>query len=142
MNNRGKTININNYESLLTAAKQQAEPQRLLFVFLQSSLPDEHDETEANNFQAGQGGSLQPVMCVDKTLDELGSFEDLVAESKHTGQAWQIVLIAALSGKNGRLPSSDDAEKSLKMMVHSVESGGDLSRFMAFDNEGHPLEFS
>jgi len=81
-------------------------------------------------------------MCVDKTLDELGNFTDLVAESKHTGQDWQIVLIAALSGKNGTPPSSADAEKPLKMMVHSVESGGDLSRFMAFDNEGSPLQFS
>ena len=140
--NRRTDINISDYETLLSAAKQQSEPQRLLFVFLRTSLPDEHDEAEASNFEAGQGGLLQPVMCVDKTLDELGSFADLVAESAHTGEDWQIVIIAALSGKNGITPNSADAEKPLKMMVHSVESGGDLSRFMAFDKEGTPLQFS
>lgn len=81
-------------------------------------------------------------MCVDKTLDELGSFDDLVNESKQTKQDWQIVLIAALSGKNGQPPSSADAESPLKMMVNSVESGGDLSKFMAFDKTGSPLQFS
>jgi len=111
-------------------------------VFLQASLPDEPNEAQASNFHAGQGGQLQAIMCVDKTLDELGTFDDLVNESKRTKQDWQVVLIAALSGKHGQAPSSADAEKPLKMMVSSVESGGDLSKFMAFDKTGSPLQFS
>ena len=80
-------------------------------------------------------------MCVDKTLDELGSFSDLVAESKRMEQDWQIVLVACLSGRNGVVPNSGEAEQPLKMMVQTVENGGDLSKYMAFDRHGTPIQF-
>ena len=80
-------------------------------------------------------------MCVDKTLDELGSFADLVTESESMKQNWQIVLVACLSGKNGIVPTSDKATKSLKMMVETVEKGGNLSNFLAFDKQGGPIHF-
>lgn len=80
-------------------------------------------------------------MCVDKTLDELGSFSDLVTESESMGKNWQIVLVAGLSGRNGVVPSSDEAEQPLKRMVQAVESGGDLSNYMAFDKNGSPILF-
>lgn len=134
-------ITITDYESLLTVAKQQAEPQRMLFVFLKSSLPKDHDDTEATSFNAGQGGALQPIMCVDKTLDELGSFEDLVTESKQMEQEWQIVLIAGLSGKNGVAPTSVEAQQPLETMVNNVHNGGDLTRYIAFDRQGSPVHF-
>ena len=113
-------IKITDYKSLLSVAKQQAEPQRLLFVFLQASLPNDHGDEEASRFHSGLGGELQPIMCVDKTLDELGSFSDLVDESRQMEQDWQIVLVAALSGKNGVAPNSSEAEQPLKMMVQTV----------------------
>lgn len=81
-------------------------------------------------------------MCVDKTLNELGSFPDLVTEAESMKQDWQIVLIACLSGKNGIMPSSDDATQPLKMMVQTVEGGGNLSNFLAFDKNGQPIRFS
>ena len=134
-------MNITNYESLLSAAKQQPEPQRLLFVFLEASLPKDHEDDVANLFHSGRGGELQAVMCVDKTLEELGSFSDLVEESKNMEKDWKLVLVAGLSGKNGVAPSSAETEQPLKMMVHTVESGGDLSKFMAFDRNGTPVQF-
>lgn len=134
-------INITDYESLLSAAGKQAEPQRLLFVFLKASLPKDPKDEEASSFHSGQGGELEPIMCVDKTLDELGSFADLVAESESMKQNWQIVLIACLSGRNGIVPTSEDATKSLKMMVQTVETGGNLSNFLAFDKKGDPIQF-
>lgn len=134
-------INITDYESLLSVANQQPEPQRLLFVFLRASLPDDHGEADASNFHSGQGGALQPIMCVDKTLGELSTFSDLVAESERVEKDWQIVLVAGLAGKNGIAPSSDEAEEPLKMMLHTVENGGDLSKYMAFDREGAPVQF-
>ncbi|MEH6911266.1 MAG: hypothetical protein V7459_11820 [Oceanicoccus sp.] len=134
-------INIVDYESLLAVAGEQTEPQRLLFVFLEASLPKDHEDEEKSSFNAGQGGALQPVMCVDKTLEELGSFSDLVNESRQTEQDWKIVLVAALSGKNGVAPDSTEAESSLKMMVETVQNGGDLSKFMAFDRSGTPILF-
>ncbi len=135
-------VNIASYESLLSAAKQQAEPQRLLFVFLKASLPEQHNDEEVSRFHAGKGGALRPIMCVDKTLDELGSFSDLAAESEKMEQDWQIVLIAALSGKNGIAPNSNEAELPLKMMIQTVENGGDLSRYLAFDRNGALVHFS
>ena len=134
-------INITSYESLLSAAKQQPEPQRLLFVFLKASLPDDHGKEDVSRFHAGEGGALQPIMCVDKTLGELSTFSDLVDESERIEKDWQIVLVAGLAGRNGAAPSSDDAEQPLKMMLHAVENGGDLSKYMAFDREGAPLQF-
>jgi hypothetical protein len=80
-------------------------------------------------------------MCVDKTLDELGAFSDLVAESESIEKNWQIVLVAGLSGRNGVAPSSDEAEQPLKKMVKTVENGGDLSNYLAFDKNGSPIQF-
>jgi hypothetical protein len=134
-------INITDYESLLLAAKNQSEPQRLLFVFLKASLPKDHKNEEAVRFHSGQGGQLQPIMCVDRTLSELGVFSDLVAESERMEQDWQIVLVACLSGRNGVVPSSDDATQPLTMMLQTVENGGDLSKYMAFNRDGTPVQF-
>lgn len=136
-----KQIKITNYESLLLAAKQQVEPQRLLFVFLKASLPENHKNEEASRFHSGRGGELQPIMCADKTLDELGNFSDLVEESRQMGQDWQIVLVAGLSGRNGVAPSSSEADQPLKAMVQTVEMGGDLSKYVAFDREGTSVQF-
>jgi len=134
-------INITNYESLLSAAKQQVEPQRLLFVFLKTSLPKDHGAEEASRFYSGEGGELEAVMCVDKTLDELRRFSDLVEESKKMEQDWHIVLVAGLSGRNGVLPNPVEAEQALKAMVQLVQTGGDLSRYIAFDRTGTPIHF-
>ena len=80
-------------------------------------------------------------MCVDKDLNELASFADLVEESKQLGQEWQMVLIAILAGKNGVAPSSEVAEEPLKKMVLTVQKGGDLSQFLMFDSNGEPVIF-
>jgi len=81
-------------------------------------------------------------MCVDKALEELGSFSDLVKESEKTEQDWQIVLVAGLSGINDVAPDSVEVERALKMMMGAVHNGGDLSRFMAFNKAGEPVQFS
>ncbi|NOQ36658.1 MAG: ribonucleotide reductase subunit alpha [Methylococcaceae bacterium] len=125
----------------MLAAKQQPEPQRLLFVFLRTSLSKEAKDKEKQQFHSGQGGELQPIMCVDKNLDELGSFAELVEESKQMQQDWQIVLIAGLAGKNGRFPDASEAEQPLNIMVQTVEQGGDLSKYLAFDKEGTLIQF-
>jgi hypothetical protein len=127
---------ITSYETLLMAAKQQTEPQRFLFVFLQASLPDDANDGEADSFNAGQGGALNPIMCVDKPLDELSDFDALVKESESMGQDWHIVLVAALSGDNGLMPTAVEADAPLKNMVQMVQNGGDLSKYMAFDKQG------
>ena len=135
-------ISITDYQSLLAVGRQQSEPQRFLFVFLQASLPDEHNTEDEQSFHSGQGGELNAIMCVDKDLQELTHFADLVTESEQMEQDWSLVLIACLSGKNGTLPTSDEAEPVLKMMVQTVQNGGDLSKYLAFDRQGELLQFS
>jgi len=135
-------VDIINYETLLVVGREQKEPQRFLFTFLKSALPKDIEGDEAERFHAGKGGVLQPIMCVDKALDDLTNFADLVKESENMGQEWQIVLVACLSGVGGSMPAATEIDLQLKMMVQMVENGGDLSRYLAFDREGSLIQFS
>lgn len=135
-------IKITDYKSLLIVGKQQVEPQRFLFVFLQAILPDEHSDKDKQQFQSGQVGELKAIMCVDKDLAELTNFTDLVTESNQMEQEWSLVLVACLAGKNGHHPTTEEAEEALKVMVQTVQNGGDLSKYLAFDKQGDLLQFS
>ncbi len=135
-------VEITDYKSLLAVGKQQIEPQRFLFVFLQTFLSDDHSDEDKQQFQSGQGGELKAIMCVDRDLAELTDFADLVLESKQMEQEWNIVLVACLSGKNGNHPTSEEAEEPLKIMVQAVQNGGDLSKYLAFDKQGELLQFT
>ena len=146
------------FDRLLRSAATQPEPQRLLFVFAVAALPDDATPVERDRFAAGGGGTLEPVICVDKGLDEPVSFDALVAESRllaQTGQpgesdksdkdrevdaAWQVVFAAGLSGCNGQSPSAGQVERALQMMVERVRSGM-IGAFLALDRSGEALEF-
>jgi hypothetical protein len=105
-------------------------------------LPGDGSEEEIQNFHAGMGGYLEPVLLVDKDLNELTTFADLVEESKQLPQEWQMVLIASLAGKNGVAPSAEVAEEPLKRLVKTVKDGGDLSQYVLFDRAGDPVTLS
>lgn len=134
-------MNISNFDDLLTAARQQSQPQRLLLVFAGADLPPDSTPAQRARFEAGQGGALVPIMCVDKTPDELLSFSDLANESRQFGKAWSIVFAAALSGSNGVAPSSEDAEKPLQRMVESIKAG-QLESFIPFDAQGQTVSLT
>lgn len=134
-------MNIASFDDLLQAARQQTEPQRLLFVFAGADLPEDSTSTQRERFLAGQGGALVPIMCVDKTPEELLTFADLVQESRQFGQEWTIVFAAALSGNGGLAPTSEAAEKSLQGMVESIKAGT-LGTFIPFDRQGQPVTLS
>ena len=53
-----------------------------------------------------------------------------------------MVLVACLAGQGGVMPSSEDAVKHLETMMKTVEMGGNLAKYMAFDTSGTPLVFS
>ena len=91
---------------VLRAAQQQPEPQRLLFVFAGAVLPDDSTPEQRARFEARQGGALTPLMSVDKTPEELGTFAALVEESRQFGRDWAIVFVASLPGRDGRAPTS------------------------------------
>jgi hypothetical protein len=133
-------MNIATYEDLLRAARQQPQPQRLLFVFARAELPEDSTPQQRERFAAGEGGTLAPLMCVDKSPEELGAFADLVEESRQLVQAWTIVFVAALAGHAGRPPTSKDAEEPLQRMVESIKAGT-FSAFLPFDSNGRLVVF-
>ncbi len=135
-------VDIINYQTLLMVGREQETPQRFLFTFLKASLPKDHEGNEQQCFQAGKGGVLQPLMCVDKALNDLTTFSDLVEESKNMDQDWQLVLVACLSGVEDSMPASTEIDLQLKMMVQMVENGGDLSRYLAFDRACDLVQFT
>jgi hypothetical protein len=134
-------MEITDYESLLAAAREQEDPQRLLFTFLKAFLPKDPTQEEARRFAEGQGGQLKPVMCVDKGTGELSNFADLVIESEKMDKEWDMVLVACLAGNKDGPPSDSDVDKALKMMSDTVANGEDLSRYLIFDREGQPVQF-
>ena len=131
-------MNISSFDDLLQAARQQAEEQRLLFVFANADLPADATPEQRERFLAGQGGALVPIMCVDKTPDELNSFADLVEESGQFGQAWQVVFAAAMSGQGGLAPESVAIEAALQRMVEAIKAGN-LGALIPFDRQGQAL---
>lgn len=132
---------MNDFQRLLQTATMQTEPQRLLFVFARTELPDDYDARQAQRFHAGQGGALLPVMYAAKAPDELTTFEDLLTESRQMGEDWQLVLVGALAGRGGRPPTAEQTDSAARRMIETIRSGGDLSRFLAFDRHGDSLRF-
>ncbi len=135
-----ENMTISNFDDLLQAARTQALPQRLLFVFAGVELPDDSTPEQRERFREGQGGALVPLMCVDKRPDELTSFEQLVQESRQFGQQWGIVFAAALSGQSNQAPTSEAAEAPLQRMVEAIKRG-DHGAFIPFDQNGQPVQF-
>jgi hypothetical protein len=121
-------------------ARQQSEPQQFLFIFTKVGLPEDHNDLEAKRFEEGEGGNLIPVISVHKPLAALSDFPSLVAESVRIFKDWKVVFIAILSGKMGIAPSDSEIDESLEMMIDSINKG-DISKFVAFDQEGNPLQF-
>ena len=128
---------ISNFEDLLLGATQQPDPQRMLFVFAEKGPPE---DSPAGGVVADSGGTLSPVVCVDKAVSDVSSFAALVQESEATGQHWDIVLVACLAGKKGVAPSALEIDQGLNMMVDAIKTGNKLWRFLAFDRRGDPLK--
>ena len=134
-------MNISNFDDLVRVARAQAEPQRLLFVFAGAELPEDCTPEQRTRFEAGDGGALQPLMTVDKNPAEISTFAQLVEESCRHASDWAIVFVAGLSGRDGRAPTSMEADQSLQRMAEAVKTGA-FGAFMPFDRQGQPVLFS
>lgn len=131
-------MDISNFDDLVRAAREQPEPQRLLFVFAGAELPDDSTPEQRARFQAGQGGALKPLMSVDKTPEELGTFAALVEESRQFEHDWAIVFVASLPGSTGRPPTSKEADQALQRMIESIKVGS-IGSFIPFSRAGEPM---
>ncbi|MEO5509440.1 MAG: ribonucleotide reductase subunit alpha [Longimicrobiales bacterium] len=132
--------NTSDFDQLLQAAAAQPERQRLLFVFATADLPEDATPAQRQRYTAGGGGTLTPLMCVDKGTHELTSFAEFLAESHEAGPPWQIVFAAGLSGHNGQPPSTEQVERALEKMVERVR-GGMIDSLLALDPSGEALQF-
>ncbi len=131
-------MNISNFDDLLQAAREQPEPQRLLFVFAEAALPEDSTPEQRAKFEAGEGGTLIPRMSVDKAPEELSTFDALVEESRRFGGDWAVVFVAGLSGNGGRAPSGTEADRYLTRMAEDIKAGA-FGSFMPFDRQGNPM---
>ena len=135
-------MEIASFNDLVHAARQHPEPQRLLFVFAKAVLPKHAEAEEIRHFQSGVGGALQPLMNVDKHPEDLDSFAALAAEADAMNKEWTIAFVACLGGRNASAPSIVEIDRSLESMVSTIQNGGDISRYLAFDRSGELLAVS
>lgn len=131
-------LRISDFDDLLRVARQQPEPQRLLFIFAGAELPEDCTPEQRARYEAGQGGALVPLMSVDKAPAELASFAALVEESLQFGREWGVVFVAAISGRGGLAPTAAEIDRALNGMTESVKAGM-FGAFMPFDRQGSPL---
>ena len=135
------SVNISSFDDLLRAAREQPEPQRLLFVFAGAELPGDSTPEQRARYQAGEGGALTPLMSVDKAPEDLGTFAALVEESRRFGHDWAVVFVASLPGRDGRPPTSEESDRSLQRMIESIKAGS-IGSFIPFDRRGEPMLLS
>ncbi|WP_331346650.1 hypothetical protein [Cellvibrio sp. UBA7661] len=124
---------MEHFDDFLTAARAQADAQRLLLVFV--------DIDSAAGGDTHEGGFLTPKMCVDKTPDEIASFTALLAEAANTGQLWSFIFAASLAGKGAQAPSSTDANKPLDAMIAGINTGM-IEQYLVFDKQGEILSLT
>ncbi len=132
-------MEISHFNDLLSAARGQAERQRLLLVFAGASLPAGATAEQRARFEAGESGELAPLMCVDKDPVALADFAALVDEAATACPPWALVFAAALSGTGGRPPSDSQIDAALQRMVDAVKAG-DLSGLIPFDRQGEAVQ--
>jgi len=131
-------MDITHFDDFLAAARQQPEPQRLLFTFAVTELPFEATAAQQAAFERGEGGALVPAFCVDKALDELSTFAALADEAEQFSLDWVIVFAASLSGRDGAVPSAADAEEPLKRVVAMIKAGN-IQSLLPFNRQGEPV---
>lgn len=132
-------MSIENYTDLINIAKNEPNPQRLLFVFAKAVLPDDATPKEKAAFEQGEGGALDPILCVDKTPDEAASFATLIKEAETTGHSWDIAFVSAMSGHAGQKLNTDECTQPLNMMVEQIRLGK-ISQFLALGRDGELIE--
>ena len=129
-------MNLNDFPGLLQAARSQPEPQRLLFVFASIGLSADCTPEQRAAYEAGKGGELTPVMCVDKDPADVADFAALAREADSTGQDWALVFVAAMC--RSRQDDAAQIEAALRGMVEGIATGAP-GPWVPFDREGRAV---
>lgn len=132
-------MQMDHFDDLIGAARAQPLPQRLLMVFVRAELPADATAAEREAFEAGCGGALTPLSCVDKPAGELESFAALKAEAAAIVPVWDL-MFAAAANEQPHAPLSPTAiDTALQRMIAGIESG-DVGGFAAFDASGSMVQ--
>ena len=131
-------MTISSFDDLLLAACEQPQGQRLLLVFANADLPDDATPEQRAGFEHGAGGALVPIVCVDKTPDEIGNFERLSKEAAQFGTPWRVLFASSMSGTGDASPTSKAAEPALERMVDAIKQGA-FANMIAFDTLGDAI---
>ncbi len=121
------------FKKMIQAAEAQDQPQRLLIMLAKS-------EVETDDKEEGMSGTISPVICVDKTPDEITTFEDFVSEADKINPDWDMLFIAGLTGENNQMPTTEEADPVLNKMVNDLMSGQDLSNYLVLDRNEDPVD--
>lgn len=129
--------NIRSFDDLLRIGLEQGTPQRLLLVLLRAEPDGDSTEPEKGVIQGR--GALTPVMATDIELTAQVRLHVLAEEADSLGHSWDLLLVSSLSGRDGQLAASEEAETYLQAMAEAVTRGEDLSRYAVFDRAGSPV---
>ncbi len=131
-------MNIFCFDDLLSAARQQHLPQRLLLAFAAAELPAGSTPEQRRRFEAGTGCALVPHFCVHKTPEEVENFAALKLESAQFNQHWQVVFVSTQSDDPNHQAATKAAAQALERMVADIK-GGALANIIAFDQHGDAM---
>jgi hypothetical protein len=123
---------ISSFQDLLTAAKTQDQPQRLLLLLAKA-------DSSTTKRPGVQTGTITPIACVDRLPEEIASFESFVAEADQVSDSWDMVFVASLGGAQGTAPSSEEAEPYLNKMTNDLATGQDLTRYLVLDRAANVI---
>jgi hypothetical protein len=130
---------ISHFDDLLQAARAEPLPQRLLLVFAGAELPDDADAEQRARFEAGEGGALVPLMCVDKRPEEVVSFADLCTEADAMHSGWRVVLAGAMSSLPGESVNDKAVDAAFERLLGLIKAGQMdqvLAQTVAFTRDG------
>lgn len=119
-------MKITNFNELLIAARREPVPQRFLFLFAKATALKNDIKSRHSS------GTITPIMCVDKTAEELTSLAALIKEADAITDKWDFVFI-------GCLGAHADMEPHLNKMSNDVANGNDLSRYVILDRQERPI---
>lgn len=130
---------ISSFDDLVRAAREQPAAQRILFVFVKTSLQKDANAEQRARFERGEGGALLPLFCVDLGPDDIPGFDALRAEADQQSSDWDKVLVACMDAPSGRAKTRVD--EALKAMIGRVQAGESLAGYLCFARDGNPVLF-
>lgn len=132
---------ISNFDELIAAAKAQANDQHLILVYTVAELPEDATPQQRADFEAGYGGALVPVACVDKKREELTSFADLCVEARDYVPEWNVLFAGALDVPPLETLSDDKIDQTVETVLAKIKAG-QFETLIPFDANGQTIDLS